>query len=485
MKKIGIGGDISEPPEPLATTRPRPPIIKIPDPILASPGDTPSTPAPAISLDAIYQPLNKFFMQKFGQGDGASIFFRFAKIPVKFYDSDFVNPQHPEWGPSPAMAVEQFSNVVDKVTWLDPNEHGVWLYPLLISDLYHDEILGPSLPFIPAGAGAATTQVVIDAFSQIKGDAGKRWENCRALSLITPGTWVRPSSAKPQDWWNKADPDLWSPAAFPIQGATTVTPGQPPNQLLKLKISDSVLRPILLSHVNPVAAPLTSHVVPATDRTPSSQPATLSHPTGMMVQPIFAAMLAGAATAPQPRVAMLRPTTEAGTAVTAPSAPSVAMHTELMARASALPVSQRIELQFMLSQSAPTQTVGVTDVTISFEYCLVNVDRRDWIHSAFLNNKSWFIPGQPKGSLSANDGHGVPALPVGFIAFKKLRITAPWTPADIANIELSDQFGPFLIDSNVVDGAIGHEGMQVVGWILQDMPDLPPVGDPTLNLHTP
>jgi hypothetical protein len=431
----------------------------------------------AISLDAIYQPVNKFFLQKFGQGDGASVFFRFAELPVKFYDSDFVVLQHPEWGPSPALATEQLSDVVDKVTRLDPNGHGVWLDPPRISDLYHDEILGPSLPFIPAGADADAKQAVIDTFSQIKSDAVSRWENCKAASLINNGTEFRPSSATPHDWWNPADPDVWTPQEFQIQGAATVTPGQPPNQLLRMKISDSVLRPILLSHVDPVAVPVTSPVV-ATNRMTLSQPATLSEPTRMMARPMFAATLAGAP--PRPQVAMIRPTMEAATVVNAPSAPSVAMHTELIARSYAMPVSQRIEMQSMLSQNAPTQAVDVTDVTISFDYCLVTV-ARPWIQTSFLDNKSWFISGQRKGSLSANDGHGVPALPAGLIALKNLRIKGPWTPADISNLEQSDQFGPFLIDSKVVDGAIGHAGIQIVGWILQDVPDLPPVDDPTLQ----
>lgn len=186
----------------------------------------------------------------------------------------------------------------------------------------------------------------------------------------------------------------------------------------------------------------------------------LSHPTLLMAKPMLSATLAGAVTAPQPLVAS--------------PALSVAMHSDLMVRSIAMPLRSRIELQSMLSQSAPIQSVAVTDVTISFDYCLVTVTR-PWINTAFLNYKSWFIPQQPKGSLSANDGHGVPALPVAFIALKNLQIKGPWTPADITNLELSVQFGPFLIDSTVVAGAVGHPGIQVVGWILQDVPDLPPV----------
>jgi hypothetical protein len=68
----------------------------------------------------------------------------------------------------------------------------------------------------------------------------------------------------------------------------------------------------------------------------------------------------------------------------------------------------------------------------------------------------------------------MPALPVGFVMIKALKIKAPWTPADITSLEQSIQFGPFKFDSTVVDGAIGHDGMQIVGWMLRDMSDLPP-----------
>ncbi len=414
----------------------------------------------AISLDAIYQPLNHFFLQKFGQGDEASVFFRFAQIPVGFYDSDFVVLSHPEWGPSPALAIEQLSILVDRIIRLDPSGHGVWLDPPRISDLYHDEIMGPSLPFIPTNADANAKQAVIDAFSQIKSDAISKWEDCKAASLINNGTEFRPSSATPQGWWNKSDPGVWIHQEFQIQGAATSAPDQSPSRLLRMKINDSVLQPILQSHVNPVAPPVSPPVGLATVRAAGSRPGMLSRPTLVAARPTFAATLADAATAPRLRVAS--------------PALSVAMHSDLMARSTTMPLSHRIELQSMLTQIAPTQSVAVTDVTISYDYCLVTVTR-PWINTAFLNNKSWFIPHQTKGSLSANDGHGVPALPAAFIVLKNLQIKGPWTPADITNLGLSVQFGPFLFDSTVVNGAIGHSGIQVVGWILQDMPDLPPV----------
>ena len=62
----------------------------------------------------------------------------------------------------------------------------------------------------------------------------------------------------------------------------------------------------------------------------------------------------------------------------------------------------------------------------------------------------------------------------GYVAVKSLNIQAPWTLEDVTNLELSEQFGPFSFDSKVDNGGVGYEGIQIVGWILQDMPDLPP-----------
>jgi hypothetical protein len=413
----------------------------------------------AISLDAIYQPLNQFFLQKFGQPEGAPVFFRFAQVPVGIHDSDFVVPSHPEWEGSPALAVEQLSNLVDKITRLDATAHGVWLDDASrISDLYHDEILGPSLPFLSADLDANTKQQVIDSFSQVKSDAISRWENSKTASLMNPGTEFRPSSATPQSWW-KPDADVWTSKEFLIQGAATAAPDQPATQLLRMKISDDRMQSILAQHVSVGEPAAPAPAASAPQQTTWGRSVMLSRPTLKMARPMFAAAVA-------------RPDL------------NVPMHSDLMNRAAAMPLRQRIELQAVLSQSAPTQSVTVTDVTISFDYCLVTV-ARPWIQTSFLNSRCWFIPDQPKGSLSANDGHGVPALPTGFIALKNLSIKGPWTPADITNLEQSIQFGPFLIDSTVVNGAIGHTGIQVVGWILQDMPDLPPLDTATPEVKSP
>jgi hypothetical protein len=152
---------------------------------------------------------------------------------------------------------------------------------------------------------------------------------------------------------------------------------------------------------------------------------------------------------------------------------SIGIHNDLTSEIAFLPFRQRLEIQSVLAANASTQPVVTSDVTISFDYRVVEITR-PWFHNAFINNTFWRIPGQVKGQLSTNGGHGMPALPVSFVAIKALSIQASWTPEDISNLQQSDQFGPFNFDSKVVNGAIGHEGIQIIGWMLQTMPDLPP-----------
>jgi hypothetical protein len=420
----------------------------------------------ALSLDSIYLPFSEFFSHTFG-GD-TSVMFRFAHLPRTFNDSDFLTPGHPEFGPSPAIAQEHFSTVVDGVPHLDADGRTFWLsMSQRLSDLYHDEILGPAIPFVPdAVTDDAEKQGLIDAFNDAKAGAIGQWEKVKAVSLLEgAGVEFRPSTAMPGNWWDKNDTGVWTQHSFEVKGAAT-SPGlsaPPPDQILRMKADDTVLRSVLQAHVAEPIPPPPPPVRPMFQSVALVHPAVmLSRSTVLMARPVFAAALVNDST----RVAM-------------PARPpmSVAIHNDVAPKISSFPFRQRMEIESVLAASAPTRPVVTSDVTISFYYCVVSVTR-PWLRNAFINNPSWRIPGQSKGKLSANDGHGMPALPVGFVAVKSLSIKAPWTPEDITNLEQSVQFGPFNFDSKVVDGAITHEGIQIVGWMLQKVPDLPPNGTP-------
>ena len=438
----------------------------------------------ALSLDAIYKPFNDFFTQKFA-ADGAPVEFRFARVPRAFADSDFTLPTQPGADPSPVVAAEVLSIVVDRVMRLDDDGQTVWQGPSAISDLYGDEILGPAIPFVPPEVTDDTErQADIDAFVAAKADAILLRQNNKSSSLIRgPGAEFYPSTAEPAAWWDRTNDGVWTHQSFDVEGAVTAPPpGAPqPPDLLRMKLSDAALTTIL--NVNQAPPP-------------SEGPPVFRVPPGLIAR--FAAAAPAPTPEPQPeRPVMMRAEMPlarrgiwAGAASRigggviaaeqpppppppAPDTTSFSQHDQLLQVLRAAPIAERLDVDSVLEQDAPRQPVVTNNATISFSYCVVTIDR-GWFHEAFIRNPFWKVPGQGKGQLSANDGHGLSVLPVGFVAIKDLSITAPWTPEDISNLENSVQFGPFNFDSTVTNGAIGHAGIQIVGWMLQDMPDLPP-----------
>jgi hypothetical protein len=458
----------------------------------------------ALSMDSLYKPLNQFFLDKFGRGAGAPVKFRFAHTPVSISDSDLLVPDHPEWGPSEALAKEVFSGLIDNVPRVDADGQSVWMGTNNISELYEDEILGPAMPFVAStGLDAATQQSLTDAVNQVKADALEALKNVRSMSLLQNGLEFHPSSPTPRRWWNKTDPDAWAPQLFHIADAAAPAAAAG-NQLLRMQIDDDRMRTVVTPNLPPApvirpAATAVHLAVPGAAHPVAPAAVHLVPPAAAVVHPaapaaahpaVFASVRPIVPAAAHPAVpAAVHVAAPAAVHVAAPAAfvarpippvaprpgmpPPAALHAAALADIRAMPIMQRTPYLAVLSMYAPKQAVNTAEATISFDYAVVSADR-GWMHDAFIHNGSWAIPQQAKGQLSANDGHGVPALPVGFVAVKNLKITAPWTQDDVTNLQQSTHFGPFRFDLPVANGAIGHDGIQIVGWILQDMPPLPP-----------
>lgn len=452
----------------------------------------------SLTVDSIFQPFNEFFLRNFDAGAGAPVKFRFSKFPRRFAASDFVVQQGPGSEPSKELAQEVFSNVVDRIPWLDPDGLHVLMDDWrLISDDLYDQILYQAEPFVPAGASDADKRV--SAFNHLHAEANSPQYRPKLSSLMQgqQGKEYRPSNPTPLMWW-RTDSDVWISHTFSITGADQdhalpiqdhAPPADSSDQILRLKIDNGGMRALLLPHIE--------------DSLAQSSLSVLSRPTLLMAQPIFAAALSAGAEDPPPAVAKMevasvaprpafaamqmasvaRPSVVDMTEVASVAAPPPAdldIHSNLVQQMSILPLNQRREIEVMLAQKEATQAVDSTDVSISFDFCRVDV-ARPWLHNGFLDNRDWIISGQPQGGLgghSAIDGRGLTALPVAFVAIKNLRIHASWTQKDIENLTGGVQFGPFAINSNVVDGAITHDGIQIVGWMLQELPDLPPNAAP-------
>jgi hypothetical protein len=138
-------------------------------------------------------------------------------------------------------------------------------------------------------------------------------------------------------------------------------------------------------------------------------------------------------------------------------------------------VKNRLLVSQYIKTQAPTEPVSASSFSISFKYCVIDVDR-PWLKTSFINDKSWFIPTAKKGELSGEDPNGgtLTLLPIAFIAIKELNIEANWSSTDIEISKFATDFGPFQVDTEILNNKLSHQGIQIVGWMVQKMPDLPP-----------
>ena len=72
----------------------------------------------------------------------------------------------------------------------------------------------------------------------------------------------------------------------------------------------------------------------------------------------------------------------------------------------------------------------------------------------------------------------ISSLPIGFVVVKNLSIEANWSDLDKKlSGEITD-FGPFAVRSEIINNKLSFDGIQIIGWLLQQLPDLPPNNPP-------
>jgi hypothetical protein len=152
---------------------------------------------------------------------------------------------------------------------------------------------------------------------------------------------------------------------------------------------------------------------------------------------------------------------------------SFVLHDVLRQALPTLTLQEQMSVRQIIATTAPTQPTTTTNISVAFSYCVVNI-QRPWFFDAFVNDQSWCLPGIGKGDLTDPVKGKLPYLPVGFVAVKDLKIQAVWAPADLAAAEQATDFGPFRIDSAVINNTLSHKGIQIIGWLLQKMPTVPP-----------
>jgi hypothetical protein len=428
----------------------------------------------ALSLNTIHKPLNDFFLQRFGMGTTSPVVFRFDKVGSVISDADYLNPADPSRGYSPELARERFSDLVNQM----PSEVGDGVNVVLsaenIDEAYFFRLLKPSLPYVTDTTDPAVAQSVVESFSALKARAEAVYEAATLASLSGLMLDFKASDAVPGDWYDRTNDRIWTSHKLQVT-ETTTTPAPPVNsKLWKLKLDDQGMRTVLQPTVPVPPRPVPPSVRIRDHRTGADDP-----PPRRVVDHRTQATAVNAQAVRVSADALRR-------APTAPARPIVGLggrnlHDAYVRQARMMAIRDRIRALRELDAALPKQVATTNSIVIEFEYTVVKIER-PWLVPTFLNDTSWYVPGCAKGQLSGGAaGSGLTLLPVAFVAVRNLSIAATWTSEDIAAADRAIEFGPFSVQPKIVAGKLTHPGLQIVGWLLQRLPVLPPNGDPALH----
>jgi hypothetical protein len=385
------------------------------------------------------------------------------------------------------LAVEQFSTLANALpTIQDGSIMGAGL--LTVDGLY-------SLMLDQSQAVSASD---MEAFGAVKRDAQKAFDS--TLPGLTPGVGeFHPAVPTPIDWPFPGAAAAWSSRRFEQSETVVVEPTPTP----------SVLRPPVPQEIAP--RPWTWHVAPdnlahtigsveAVRNTVPPHQVVLSaaqfakHPVA--IHPMFAASMvtrAGQFAAAPPRFAP-------AVAATAHPVMASAMMAERMVMTKpnpATPQAHVVSATFVrsdvmmlhvaaLSQQSVPQAVTAKSLTLSFDYCLVRATR-PWLSTGLLALRNWYVPHTKAGEFASGTGIGsgsFEVMPTAALVVKSLVIEADWSSEETAVLAKLAKFGPFSLVGRSIStekNSLRCDGMQIVGWVFEPMPCLPPSSDPALG----
>jgi nucleoid-associated protein YgaU len=422
-----------------------------------------------IALHDLYAPISEFFLTKFGTSPGAEVAFRFDKFGSVLTDADFIDETHPERGLQPALAMEKFSDLVNRVPIDSGDGASVVLTQAAIDDIYYYRLLAPSVPALSSGANDATRASVTAVFEAAKAEAVREWSRLTLQSSSGLMLSFKPSVAQPENWYDPAATQAWTNETFHIE-STTSTPSPP---LFRLRLRDDVLveklglePKVVLDRTHLAVAIAAPAAVPLAG--PATPAAALANGAALTASPMLTRRAA-------PDVTMAPIRNDDGNVdgpVRRPE-PDADLHRTILTQMNTMRFDERVVVNRRLREFAPEAPVTASSVSISFDYCLVNIQRPWWM-DVFLNSGNWSVPGVPAGEVTSGDHPGSVAwLPVGFVAVRNLTISGSWSAEDSANLGQATDFGPFQVEAPGGQ-TLTHPGLQVVAWLLQQLPALPP-----------
>jgi len=420
------------------------------------------------SLDRLIQEFYDTFIALYHQTaepSGGGAFLAFEPIGTALTSDMF---ELPPGAFSPLLAAERFSTLANTL----PELEGTTIKGPSIRSadgLYEMMMIGAQP--LPASDRSG--------FDRFKSDAIELFDRAKAQPLLHDGRAYRTAVATPPDWC--ANATTWVKRTFSTEERTQTDAGPlkmaqstrmvaerwawrvaPPDVALVLEDPGAVHR-LVSTKAATFAAVKQPHLMIRSQ----TMPAFKASPA-LMAATVGRSFTSGSKNFVQRPVATLaaEPSTHATLAMTRP---------ELQAA-----VVQQ------LANAAKPQEVTSKSLSLSFDYCLVTATR-PWLSTPLLTMKHWFIDGHKAGELASGEGTGAGAfevIPMAALVVKNLEIRAAWSAEERTAAAGFMKLGPFSLMGRTSSGAelnaISCPGMQIVAWICQPMPLLPPAADPAL-----
>lgn len=419
-------------------------------------------------INSLVQQVHDYFLHLFQQQSNTapgSTFLLFEPIGMPISQNMFkLHPTDTTY--SPQLAVEQFSFLVNTVPDISADVFQRTNKPV---DDFYDLILAGSLP-----TDANSDQL----FTALKAQAEKKFEPTLG-SLLRQLTQFHPSYATPNDWYDPGNVGNWATYSSNSSQSTTTSEIPPPIfhpihpvgpwkwRLLPTASAASALvnqQQLELFAVNADRATNLTAVNPAAQ---SSQPV----PTAVSeaaVHPIVETSVQPTSTASTVEATLKEGPVVLGDGNTTDDS--------LLPR----PIDTAVKFSPIIIKHTTVQQVTSSTIHLSFSYCLVTIER-DWLSQAFLTLPNWYVQGYRSGAFSngtlQNNAGVFPVLPIACLVVKDVQLSAQWTQDDLSSIQQAASFGPFSLVGRTVDSTsitLTISGMQVIGWISQIMPLLPP-----------
>jgi hypothetical protein len=381
--------------------------------------------------------------------------------------------------PSTALVREQFSGLANMLPELEGTAIGA--PGLLNADSSYGALLAQAEPLTAADAAA---------LGALKDPAQRAYQEAAEQPLIQGGVEYHPAIPVPDNWPLPSGDPAWSHYSCKSEARTSVTPPPPvaspavprPLPNWRWRVATPELR-ASVSSIGTVSATITPR--PAAVATASLPPrvALLRPRMPIAAEAPAAALSAGAARTLGPVPAMRAANPALAREALVASRPVAAPPQ----RATAQVIRSRLLLEQMQAVQLQSQPQAVTSssMELSFSYCMVTA-KRPWVSSGFLTARNWFIPRMRAGEIASGTGQGpgsFEVMPTAALCVRDLTIAATWSAEERAVLPAITKFGPFSLVGSKLDAAATSlicKSMQIVAWVMEPMPMLPPNSDPSL-----